>query len=93
MAGALVRPFFFYTLLPMVYADDMKQAVVVYPHQLFTQSPALAAAGGDCEVYLVEEPLILTHNPIHRQKLMLHKLSMDAYERFLIEIIVRSIVN
>jgi deoxyribodipyrimidine photolyase-related protein len=61
----------------------MNKAVVIYPHQLFEESPALAGAGGDCSVYLVEEPLILTHNPIHRQKLMLHKLSMDAYERFL----------
>lgn len=65
----------------MVYAEGMKQAVVIYPHQLFEKSPALAAAkGSDCMVYLVEEPLILTHNPIHRQKLMLHKLSMDAYQ-------------
>lgn len=62
----------------------MKHAVVIYPHQLFKESPALAIAKvGDWPVYLVEEPLILTHNPIHRQKLLLHKLSMDAYETYL----------
>ena len=64
----------------------MSLAALVYPHQLFAASPALAAIQpGDCPVYLVEEPLILTHNPIHRQKLIFHKLSMDAYERRLTE--------
>ena len=55
---------------------------VVYPHQLFDifKHPALQP---DRAVYLVEEPLLLTHNPIHRQKLILHKLSMDAYEHCL----------
>ena len=61
----------------------MKQAVVIYPHQLFKTSPALEVVSKDTPVYLVEEPLILTHNPIHRQKLILHKLSMDAYEQYL----------
>lgn len=60
----------------------MQQAVIIYPHQLFKDSPALAAvAAHQTRVYLVEEPLLLTHNPIHRQKLMFHTLSMDAYER------------
>lgn len=64
----------------------MKQAVVIYPHQLFEKSPALSAiTAGEAVVYLVEEPLILTHNPIHKQKLVLHKLSMDAYESTLSE--------
>lgn len=58
----------------------MSEATVIYPHQLFTDHPALA---GGRPVYLVEEPLLLTHNPIHRQRLVLHKLSMDAYENHL----------
>lgn len=33
---------------------------------------------------LVEEPFILSYNPVHNQKLVLHKLSMDAYEQRLI---------
>jgi len=53
------------------------EATIIYPHQLFQHHPALADGR---LVYLVEEPLLLTHNPIHRQKLMLHKLSMDAYQ-------------
>jgi deoxyribodipyrimidine photolyase-related protein len=60
----------------------MSEAAVIYPHQLFADSPAVAAAAAsDAPIYLIEEPLILTHNPIHRQKLMFHKLSLDAYER------------
>lgn len=55
----------------------MSEATIVYPHQLFTQSPAIKTGR---MIYLVEEPLFLTYNPIHRQKLMLHKLSLDAYE-------------
>ena len=61
----------------------MKEAVIVYPHQLFEKSPApeaVASGTNEVPVYLVEEPLLLTLNPIHRQKLILHKLSLDAYE-------------
>ena len=34
-------------------------------------------------IYLVEELLLLTDNPIHREKLMFHKLSLDPFERSL----------
>lgn len=62
----------------------MSHATIIYPHQLFVESPALAVAKAeDYPVYLVEEPLLLTFNPIHRQKLVFHKLSMDAYEAYL----------
>lgn len=54
------------------------EVTVIYPHQLFTNHPALEEGR---PIYLIEEPLILTHNPIHTQKLMFHKLTMDAYER------------
>ena len=61
----------------------MSHATLIYPHQLFTpeEHPALATGR---PVYLIEEPLLLTHNAIHRQRLILHKLSLDAYERELI---------
>lgn len=61
----------------------MKEATLIYPHQLFEESKALKK--GRC-VYLIEEALILSHNPIHRQKLLFHKLSMDAYEELLISL-------
>ena len=58
----------------------MSQATLVYPHQLFADSPALNASR---VVYLIEESLLFTHNPIHRQKLIFHKLSMDTYQQTL----------
>lgn len=68
----------------MTYTFDMPHATIIYPHQLFAESPALTAAKtGSWPVYLVEESLVLTFNPIHRQKLVFHKLSLDAYEAYL----------
>ncbi|MBU3022049.1 cryptochrome/photolyase family protein [Aestuariibacter sp. A3R04] len=55
----------------------MSSAVLIYPHQLFSAHPAF---GEPLPVYLIEESLLLTFNPIHRAKLVLHKLSMDAYQ-------------
>ena len=57
-------------------------ATIIYPHQLFAEHPALAA---DRPVYLVEEPLLITHNPAHVQRLLLNRLSMQAYQRRLEE--------
>lgn len=53
-------------------------ATLIYPHQLFRDHPALAPGR---LVYMVEEPLLLTHNPVHRARLLFLKLAMDAYER------------
>lgn len=55
----------------------MREVTLVYPHQLFKRSPAIQKGR---KILLIEEPLILAHNPIHRQKLVFHKLSFDAYE-------------
>ena len=53
------------------------EASLIYPHQLFSQHPALKKGR---VVYLVEEPLLLTHNPSHVQKLLLHRLSLQAFK-------------
>lgn len=58
----------------------MTSATLIYPHQLFQAHPALCKTH---PVYLIEEPLLLSYNPIHKAKLVLHKLSMDAYQRWL----------
>lgn len=55
------------------------EAALIYPHQLFPPSEHPALAPGRT-VYLIEEPLLITHNPIHRAKLVLHRLSMQAYQ-------------
>ena len=60
----------------------MKEATIIYPHQLFAGHPAIANGR---DIYLVEEPLFLTEFPIHTQKLLLHRLSMRAFEHQLIE--------
>jgi deoxyribodipyrimidine photolyase-like uncharacterized protein len=52
------------------------RAALICPHQLFTDHPALR--GADICV-LVEEPLLLTQYRFHRQKLILHRASMQQY--------------
>ena len=58
----------------------MSEATIIYPHQLFTTHPAIQIGR---PIFLVEEPLFLSEFPIHTQKLLLHRLSMKAYERTL----------
>ena len=55
----------------------MNDAALIYPHQLFENAPVLASGR---QVFLVEEPLILSYNPVHRARLVLHKRTMDAYQ-------------
>ena len=55
----------------------MKAVTIVYPHQLFLKHPAIEKGR---TIYIVEEPLFLTEFPIHTQKLLLHRLSMQAYK-------------
>jgi len=52
------------------------RAALIYPHQLFPEHPALS--GADVCV-LVEEPLLLTQYRFHRQKLILHRASMQHF--------------
>lgn len=52
------------------------KAALIYPHQLFEPSPALV--GMAC-VFIVEEPLFFTQYAFHRQKLLLHRASMQRY--------------
>jgi deoxyribodipyrimidine photolyase-related protein len=59
----------------------MSTAILIFPHQLFKQHPALATGGS---VYLIEDPLFFGNDPhwpaaMHGQKLMLHRASMKAY--------------
>lgn len=58
----------------------MREATLIYPHQLFKTHPALAK---DQAVYVIEESLFLTEFPVHAQKLLLHRLSMRAYAQML----------
>ncbi len=55
------------------------EAAIIYPHQLFEPKNHPALAMGRI-VYLVEEPLFITEYGTHRQKMLLHRLSMVAYK-------------
>ncbi len=59
----------------------MKSATLIFPHQLFENHPAIEK---DRSIYLAEDPLIFgndNHHPVsfHKQKLVLHRASMQAY--------------
>lgn len=58
----------------------MKDVIVIFPHQLFKEHPALLKAP---LVYLVEEILFFRQYTFHKQKLVLHRASMKMYESYL----------
>jgi len=53
-------------------------ATIIYPHQLFKTNSAIQSGR---KVFLVEEPLMISEFPAHAQKLLLHRLSMKAYQQ------------
>jgi deoxyribodipyrimidine photolyase-related protein len=54
----------------------MKEAILIYPQQLFKENKLLHKKA---TVFLVEEPLLFTQFRFHKQKLILHRASMKAY--------------
>jgi deoxyribodipyrimidine photolyase-related protein len=52
-------------------------ASLIYPHQLLEDHPALRLDG---PIYLVEDPLFFCQYPFHKQKLVLHRASMKAFQ-------------
>lgn len=56
------------------------EVALVFPHQLYQESPALAEAR---PVYLIEDFLYFSQYRFHKQKLVLHRASMKAYQRHL----------
>ncbi|MCE2959338.1 MAG: cryptochrome/photolyase family protein [Akkermansiaceae bacterium] len=59
----------------------MSSATLIFPHQLFENHPALAKGR---PIYLAEDPLMFGNDPhhlvaFHKQKLVLHRASMQAY--------------
>ncbi len=59
-----------------------KSITLIYPHQLFLKHPALSK---ERTVYLIEDPLYFSQYKFHKQKLVLHRASMKAYEASLIQ--------
>ena len=60
----------------------MKPANIIFPHQLFKESPLLREKG---DFYLIEEPLYFNYFKFHVQKLVLHRSSMKYYFDFLLK--------
>ena len=60
----------------------MSSATLIFPHQLFQQHPALDK---ERAVYLVEEWLFFRQYKFHKQKLVLHRASMQLYAQWLKE--------
>ncbi|MEO1032231.1 MAG: cryptochrome/photolyase family protein [Bacteroidota bacterium] len=58
----------------------MKEAALIFPHQLFKNSPILEL---DCDIYIVEEFLFFKHYKFHKQKIAFHRATMKAYEAYL----------
>lgn len=58
----------------------MKQAVLIFPTQLFKVHPCLQ---NNREVFLIEEKRYFTDFKFHKKKLLLHRASMKAYQVFL----------
>ena len=60
----------------------MNEAVLVFPHQLFKQHPAIQISR---QVYMLEEWLFFRQYNFHKQKLILHRSGMKFYEKHLME--------
>lgn len=58
----------------------MQTATLIFPHQLFKQHPALNKKH---IILLAEDPTFFKKYPFHKQKLILHRASMQAYKDFL----------
>lgn len=57
-----------------------KEAVIIFPHQLFEDNDLLDV---DRDVFIVEHPRFFTDFNFHKQKLLLHRASMKFYEALL----------
>ena len=63
-----------------LFSPLMTEITLIFPHQLFRSHPALKK---ERPVYLVEEELFFNQYSFHKQKIMLHRASMKAFEDYL----------
>jgi len=59
----------------------MKEATIVFPHQLFETNPCVDRGH---KVYLLEENLFFRQVKFHKQKMILHMASMQYYRDYLV---------
>lgn len=60
----------------------MKAVNLIFPHQLFRDSPLLQ---NDNDNYLIEEHLFFNQYQFHKQKIAFHRSSMKSYQHYLEE--------
>lgn len=62
----------------------MKEATLIFPHQLFRKNPAVSK---DRKIFLIEDPLFFgdVRYPLkfHKKKILFHRASMKAYFNYL----------
>ena len=58
-----------------------KDATLIFPHQLFENSPVLEHKA---PIYLIEEYLFFKQYKFHKQKIAFHRASMKCYEAYLL---------
>ena len=58
----------------------MKKAFLIYPHQLFEDITRIKFSD---IVFLIEEPLYFSEFRFHKQKIVLHRASMQRYKHYL----------
>lgn len=58
----------------------MKSINIIFPHQLFQESPLFEL---DAPFYIVEEYLFFKQYPFHKQKIAFHRATMKRYADFL----------
>ncbi|WP_299100945.1 cryptochrome/photolyase family protein [uncultured Winogradskyella sp.] len=58
----------------------MKEAILIFPHQLFKDAPILKV---NADIYLIEEFLFFNQYKFHKQKIAFHRASMKAYANYL----------
>lgn len=56
-----------------------KKAILIFPHQLFENNPALI---NEAEIFLVEEYLFFRQYNYHKQKLLYHRATMNFYSDY-----------
>ncbi|QWX84955.1 cryptochrome/photolyase family protein [Cellulophaga sp. HaHaR_3_176] len=58
----------------------MKKAVLIFPHQLFKDSPLL---NSDADFYIIEEFLFFNQFKFHKHKIAYHRATMKSYADYL----------
>lgn len=60
-----------------------RESLLIFPHQLYEHIKKIVPVARTVPVFLLEAPRYFTAFAFHQQKLMLHRASMKAYQKYL----------